>query len=1588
MLTENSLTNILTVAGISQIKWQRYTWTCSQTVLSSFVQQKNSINTAVSPGCFSEDPLISAYISLLDAGVPALWRYTIPLAAAAPPDPSKVIRELWVFWLFDPSGSHNDTLSSLQEIQSGFFNWDALVPSNGNSLTALRGSDSPTNTPLEYQLFINALLNVIERRMALNGAIRLGEAHILPAPICTSVDDMNSTKQPLSTQATSCTFKIHLSFTNLVFQPIIKRCQIRPLNMEDIAKLSSMENTNPPEKNSTNTNDINSKFSNNNDQHKREEIEVLIAPHGVTGVLHAPMEQSYDRHDTFQEWSLLTGVPMEILEEHAKANCHLPPVVSVKLQQSQKVGFCPTYFVFVNDTKHEHYSDFGIHFDSELQGISEDTSEKLRRYGWKENIAHPSFYSDKLNPLEEGNPDITRSILIEAAKSGDFPSVPTLFKFLIEHRTVNSSNNHLLWDYRNDCESIVHESLARCALQDEQIPPEELEAIQSKYRVVKENPNTESTRLNDGSTTVNDAHVKVENMFQPTSAPIAMDMAIGSSTATSGHFTTPGSLSTPDAANTDDMVVENGLSSDLNSFPGMLDMDPMMMDTMMMSSYGYSDLDNMMVTDDDFNFFDEPKLPTQSTGNNMMMSGEFGNLDMFNENPNGHSVPLINQNPSLDSNCDEKLSATPSLSIKEEPVLADSVMTPTLAYKTPVTEVVENALDSTPIPDTVVKKDPSESSEVFVVDEVSYESYDPHLPSEYSPIKGITFDVNKYREGGRFGFKPCHRVRMRRIVYTANSHPRIRRPGYLKTKKKVYKAKSGMNSMYNYKVGSGVRNPTDPRPLSVSDSSSESSNDSSSASEEESSEDEGAISSDDDGTTPVTHNQTVNSARYMILMDRFQPRANELLPVFNLMKSRQTEEMKLNLNWSLVFGVIEENEPRGQTTLVATPTEFRYALSDGLVLNKFQYLMAVERLCQQTTMGNYPFGGGIVDFTANGGEAIDGECTMLIAERYNYISRTLAKNPAKFNNSSEPLPDFALRAVPFLKKVLGGMFTYTNEMSQQEMLSLRGPLSVQQYLELCDVNQTQAKYGKYQVKKRKSQEPVLDSLTSPDIIVNHNEECIQASPLILRFWEKMNLEPYGGKKKVSWFAIYPEGQAMENSAQWFFTQLGAVYEASSLGGHTPGHLEGLRGGLIPAPFCTGPGNRRLSGYLAACQNLARSLKLNGPQDSPYIIVYLVNPFSEPSSYFELCHIYNELVAQCGGAPGLIDQLVLQIIPAEHILRASSFGGYQRFGLKEIAFSVYNRCRQYLSRPMNPASNPATVPKTRVYLPAYVLAKITPPTVHYSFKPIVNTRHTLMNPERDLHVAYSYSFDQKWMFSVWTDGQGGLLEQATYELTDRKSFATAARRLWQTTCGMISDNGMFWTVHIGRLGLMPHFELAEWKEITKNGPYLYLTVNCIDLDSPFKLFPDDDIIENTMEEAGEIPGNRPEILETSSGSTYALLWNHRTPLSSDSSLLPLASGSLIEVPPKSGSELREKQVFEPKAVEVHMLYYRAFPNIASMESEHTPSIINHLQATAILRNLLKQYHALSHLNYGSFWANCLPYHVFLVERLARILLTIQ
>jgi hypothetical protein len=117
-----------------------------------------------------------------------------------------------------------------------------------------------------------------------------------------------------------------------------------------------------------------------------------------------------------------------------------------------------------------------------------------------------------------------------------------------------------------------------------------------------------------------------------------------------------------------------------------------------------------------------------------------------------------------------------------------------------------------------------------------------------------------------------------------------------------------------------------------------------------------------------------------------------------------------------------------------------------------------------------------------------------------------------------------------------------------------------------DTTQTQSKYGKYQVKKRKPVEPNLDTLRPPSVVVGRQDEWIEGSPQMLTFWEKLRLEPYSTKKNIVYFALCPDSDSLESMAINFFKDLSAAYEICLLGTHHPGVAGDRKRGVVSVPL--------------------------------------------------------------------------------------------------------------------------------------------------------------------------------------------------------------------------------------------------------------------------------------------------------------------------------------------------------------------------------------------------------------------------------------
>lgn len=320
------------------------------------------------------------------------------------------------------------------------------------------------------------------------------------------------------------------------------------------------------------------------------------------------------------------------------------------------------------------------------------------------------------------------------------------------------------------------------------------------------------------------------------------------------------------------------------------------------------------------------------------------------------------------------------------------------------------------------------------------------------------------------------------------------------------------------------------------------------------------------------------------------------------------------------------------------------------------------------------------------------------------------------------------------------------------------------------------------------------------------------------------------------------------------------------------------------------------------------------------------------------------------------RVVLQLMPIEHLLRSTTFGGSLKFGLKDIAFSVYSKCHIIASRQHARIANSKedTNSVTTLYAPPFVLSKPTSDQIHFSLKKALTTFPTIMENQAVLHMGYSFSLDSRWMIIVWTDNCGELVEFAILDIQEKNtSLITVFEDAWKRTKKISKKTGFTWTFVIAKLGLMFEEELKAWISLLPAEEQVAIvsidtesTLNVSssntsdprmmnDLSNP--LNPDSlgTSTPNMMNTGGAStpPGNK-KVFTEGSNQTKALLLNHRVAYSKkrermsygilrmDSAstedwMIPLASGYIIHTSPSTENPNSELFNCSPLILEVNI-----------------------------------------------------------------------
>ncbi|KAI9591839.1 hypothetical protein BDF19DRAFT_453632 [Syncephalis fuscata] len=562
---------------------------------------------------------------------------------------------------------------------------------------------------------------------------------------------------------------------------------------------------------------------------------------------------------------------------------------------------------------------------------------------------------------------------------------------------------------------------------------------------------------------------------------------------------------------------------------------------------------------------------------------------------------------------------------------------------------------------------------------------------------------------------------------------------------------------------------------------------------------------------------------------------------------------------------------------------------------------------------------------------------------------------------------------------------------QRTHSTVRGQLSVKQLYELYESGQPQSKYGRYQVRKRTHKQGCIELVTEePEVMVHQQEQALALSVAAIRFWEALRLEPYGGKKALIPIMVCPVGEAMETSARQLIKEVGAVYEACLLGTHRATNgLEVVPAILLPSMMGESIHDRQLRSLSAAFDKLGSQLPALSSSDATTIMIYVINPFSDHFHHLlALCQCFQSAVRAYQKRGFNAEQLAFQIVPFQLVNDPVQRATDHSSVCKALAFSAYARAFQrvplianhgltfgcdYKQKPQGTA-----VP---IYAPPYTIFSDALKKLELALPPNIHAPPLLR--AGNLHVAYTGPFAGAWIACAWTDDNGEILESDLWlqtATTTESSVKQMVEQVWQRS-RIIAERwiGGQCAVTIVRKGVMHSAEFKAWCAIC--GDDLPQVVLACTAEEPTLHIQ----LPTTENCSGEAPNSSikshtalaPDTnlqMKTAVGEVYLVDLGHRLAVSDEHSakfivsphhqrqLLPLASGSLFWLPdadtlPEAGS----------RRLQVHLL--RSPANVS---------------ANMTLRELLQRYYALSFLHFlPNFTWTPLPVHLRVLQQLVRL-----
>ncbi|KAJ3073270.1 Mediator of RNA polymerase II transcription subunit 13-like [Podochytrium sp. JEL0797] len=275
-----------------------------------------------------------------------------------------------------------------------------------------------------------------------------------------------------------------------------------------------------------------------------------------------------------------------------------------------------------------------------------------------------------------------------------------------------------------------------------------------------------------------------------------------------------------------------------------------------------------------------------------------------------------------------------------------------------------------------------------------------------------------------------------------------------------------------------------------------------------------------------------------------------------------------------------------------------------------------------------------------------------------------------------------------------------------DVMSVRGPLTIEQMFDFNELDRGASKYGKFQLKKKKRSEPILELLRMPNLTVEHNNLPISINPTSMRMWDKLSLSPICGTKNIEYIVCCPGGdQSLVLNVQRWFLELSNLWDFFNFGTVTPWleyRLVEVGGFWLlrtTRPLASNESleDVRIRAYsdslVFLAQDLARCLSQRitafSTANKPFttnLVVFLLNPFPHrPQLNHQLHLLAARILMDVSKLTGLplpfISQTIVPVVTPIHFVvpQTVSDASSTHVGIREFAFGLFSRCKHTAMR---------------------------------------------------------------------------------------------------------------------------------------------------------------------------------------------------------------------------------------------------------------------------------------------------------------------